>query len=67
MDHESEQKPLLSNPQKEDDDGGTAATYFAKFCEGFRNPSSRRHRMIILLLMCFVNIGKLPATNCYKK
>jgi len=45
MNDSSEQKPLLSKPQNSDDDGVTAATYSDSFCEDFRDPSSRCHRM----------------------
>jgi len=58
MDDESEQKPLLSKPQNSDDDGVTAATYSDSFCGDFRDPSSTCHRMIVLLLLCFLTFGE---------
>ena len=59
MDDESEQKPLLSKPQKSDgDDGGTAASHSDRFCGDFRDPSSRCHRILTLVILCFLGFGE---------
>jgi len=68
MNDSSEQKPLLSKSQNSDDnDGVTAATHSESFCGDFRNPSSRCHRFITLVIMCFLSFGKLRSTNSRKK
>jgi len=58
MDDESEQKPLLSKVQSNDDDDVTVTTQSDSFCGDFRDPSSRLFRVIVLVLMCFIGFGE---------
>ena len=59
MDDESEQNSLLTKHHNSDDDGGTAASHSDSFCGDFRDPSSRCHHMIVLVLMSFITFGEL--------
>jgi len=64
MDDESEQNRLLTKHQNSDDGGETSASHSDSFCGDFRDPSSRCHRMSVVVVMCFIAFGELRLNWC---